>query len=200
MSDYSNFGRLTVQVAAPGAQILSTANDGGYVNMSGTSMASPMVAGVAALVIGANPQISAVDLRAALMANADPSQLPVSAGYVDALHTVLAATGGAGTQLTQPPKLKILSATRQGRTTKIRAAATGSTAAVSRYRVSLGSREVAQLEPRRSPFAVKLRRSGTRAKVDALDASGNVIASASRKVVKLRKGKRDVGTGGGVHT
>ncbi|HEY6886824.1 MAG TPA: S8 family serine peptidase [Solirubrobacter sp.] len=200
MSDYSNFGRLTVQVAAPGAQILSTANDGGYVDMSGTSMASPLVAGVAALAIGANPQISAVDLRAALMANADPSQLPVSAGYVDALRTVLAATGGAGNQVTQPPKLKILSATRKGRTTKIRAAASGSTAAVSRYRVSLGSREVAQLEPRRSPFSVKLRRSGSQARVDALDASGKVIASASRKVVKLRKGKRDVGTGGGVHT
>ncbi|MDA0165209.1 S8 family serine peptidase [Solirubrobacter ginsenosidimutans] len=200
MSDYSNFGRLTVQVAAPGAQILSTANDGSYVDMSGTSMASPMVAGVAALVAGANPQISAVDLRAALMQNADPSQLPVAAGYVDALRTVLAATGGVSNELTRPPKLKILTATRKGRTTKIRTAVSGSTAAVNRYRVSVNSRAVAQLEPGRSPFTVKLRRGGTRATVDALDAAGKVIASASRRIVKLRKGKRDVGTGGGVHT
>ena len=84
--------------------------------------------------------------------------------------------------------------------TKIQAAVSGSTAAVTRYRISLGSRAVAALTPRRSPFTVKVRRRGTRAKLEALDASGKVLASATRRVVTLRKGKRDVGTGGRVGT
>ena len=200
ISSYSNFGRLTVQVAAPGAQILSTANDGGYVEKSGTSMAAPMVAGVAALVAGASPQISAVDLRAALMQNATRSQLPIAAGYVDALHTVLAATGKVGYEPPQPPAVKILSATRKSRKTKIQVAVSGSTAAVSRYRINLDSRAAAQVRARRSQFSVKLNRGAARVRVDALDASGRVLAKATRRVAKLRAGKRQVGTGGRVGT
>jgi len=41
ISEFSNFGRLTVQVAAPGAGILSTSHDGGWEVKSGTSMAAP---------------------------------------------------------------------------------------------------------------------------------------------------------------
>src|SRR3954449_9943350 len=137
ISDFSNFGRLAVQVAAPGAQILSSANDGGWKLMSGTSMAAPMVAGVAALAVSANPHINAVDLRGLLMQNAARSRLPVAAGYVDALHTVLAASSAAGVA-TQAPKLKILTATRKGRRTHIQAAALGATAAIKTYRIAFG--------------------------------------------------------------
>src|SRR3954469_126722 len=96
ISDFSNFGRLAVQVAAPGAGILSSAKDGGWEVMSGTSMAAPMVAGVAALAVSANPLINAVDLRGVLMQNAARSRLPVAAGYVNALHTVVAASSTPG--------------------------------------------------------------------------------------------------------
>jgi subtilisin family serine protease len=41
-----------VEVAAPGVNILSTWKTGGYVTMSGTSMATPAVAGVAAIIAG----------------------------------------------------------------------------------------------------------------------------------------------------
>jgi subtilisin family serine protease len=44
-----------VEVAAPGVDILSTWNDGGYRTESGTSMAAPYVAGVAALIAGRDP-------------------------------------------------------------------------------------------------------------------------------------------------
>src|SRR3954447_25301654 len=199
ISDFSNFGRLAVQVAAPGAQILSSANDGGWKLMSGTSMAAPMVAGVAALAVSANPQISAVDLRGLLMQNAARSRLPVAAGYVDALHTVLAASSAAG-YATHAPTLKILTATRKTRRTHIQAAALGATAAIKTYRITLGGRTVAQLSARRSPFVVDLRRSATRVRVAALDASGGTLASAQRRVTKLRKGKHDVPTGGRVGT
>jgi ABC-type phosphate transport system substrate-binding protein len=49
LPDFSNFGRLTVPVAAPGVAVLSTSKDGTYEVKSGTSMAAPHVTGVAAL-------------------------------------------------------------------------------------------------------------------------------------------------------
>ena len=200
ISEFSNYGRLTVQLAAPGAEILSTANDGGYVLKSGTSMAAPVVAGVAALAASVNPGISALDLRAKLMENAVRTRLPVAAGYLDALRSVLASSSATGYDTTQPPRVRILSATTKGRRTKIQVATLGSTAAVSRYRVRLGSKKVAQLEPRPSPFTLTLHRRGRFVRVDALDATGNSLAADGRRVTGLRAGKRDVSSGSGIGT
>ena len=197
ISEFSNFGRLAVQVAAPGADILSASHDGQWELRSGTSMAAPMVTGVAALAASVNPRISAVDLRALLMQNATRSRLPVAAGYVDALNSVLAASHAAGYDGTQPPRLRILSATAMGKRTKVQIAVLGSTAAIRRYRVTL-RRKSASLEARPSPFTVTLRRRGARVRVAALDANGRALADAQRAVTLLRKGKRGVGTGGGV--
>ena len=199
ISGYSNYGRLTVQVAAPGADILSAAKDGGWKLDSGTSMAAPMVTGVAALAVSVNPRISATDLRAVLMQNATRSRLPVAAGYVDALRTVLAASHASGYDTTQPPRLRVLSATRKGNRTKVQAAVLGSTAAIRRYEVTLRGKTV-QLDARPSPFTVTLRRRGAGVKVAAVDATGRVLASSRRKVTRLREGKRQAGTGGGVGT
>ena len=199
ISGFSNFGRLTVQVAAPGAEILSASKDGTWELKSGTSMAAPMVTGVAALAASVNPGISAVDLRAVLMENATRSRLPVAAGYVDALRSVLAASHAAGYDTNQPPRLRILSATRKGARTKVQAAVLGSTAAIHRFRVTLGGRPAA-LEARPSPFTVTLRRRGPRVTVAALDAAGRALTRDERTVIGLPEGKRGVGTGGGVGT
>jgi len=48
-SSFSNYGRHTVHLGAPGSEILSTIPNGGYAELSGTSMATPHVTGVAAL-------------------------------------------------------------------------------------------------------------------------------------------------------
>src|ERR1041384_2750181 len=76
LARFTNVGARTVTLSAPGTQILSTI-PGGYGQLSGTSMASPIVAGTAALVCALDPGISVRHLRAAVIFNGDevPAQL-----------------------------------------------------------------------------------------------------------------------------
>ncbi|MCY7347150.1 MAG: S8 family serine peptidase [Pyrinomonadaceae bacterium] len=73
-SGFSNYGTTSVDVAAPGSSVLSTYNssDAGYATLSGTSMATPHVAGAAALLSAYNPNLSAASLKATLMNTVDP--------------------------------------------------------------------------------------------------------------------------------
>jgi subtilisin family serine protease len=196
IADFSNFGQLTVQLAAPGDAILSTSNSGGWVDESGTSMAAPMVTGVAALMLGANPRLGAGDLRALLLQSASRAPLPVAAGYVDALRAVLAATTASGSGAGQAPRLRVLQATSKANRTDVQVAVVGSTAAIKRYAVLLDGRPVARLAARGSPFRVALRRRGRSVAIRALDASGRMIARTQRAVQPLRSGK-DGASGGG---
>ncbi len=59
---YSNYGP-EIDISAPGTDIYSTENGGGYTYKTGTSMASPNVAGVAALVKSLNPDLTPLELR-----------------------------------------------------------------------------------------------------------------------------------------
>jgi subtilisin family serine protease len=77
---FSNRGTTTVDIAAPGSSILSTWNDGGYNTISGTSMATPYVAGAAALVWSRNPALTAAQVKATLLASVDALGLPVASG------------------------------------------------------------------------------------------------------------------------
>ncbi|MFD3417644.1 S8 family peptidase [Streptomyces decoyicus] len=65
-----------VNIAAPGRDIHSAAPGGGYKSMSGTSMATPHVAGVLALLAQANPTASAADLKISLTSGAFPLMQP----------------------------------------------------------------------------------------------------------------------------
>src|SRR5215207_8190783 len=56
LTSFSNYGAKGVHVAAPGKEILSTWLGGGYEEHSGTSMATPFVAGVAGLVLSVEPK------------------------------------------------------------------------------------------------------------------------------------------------
>ena len=60
-----------LELAAPGVDINSTWNDGGYNTISGTSMACPHVSGTAALVIASDPSLSNVDVRLRLQETAE---------------------------------------------------------------------------------------------------------------------------------
>ena len=80
LSSFSNYGAASVDVAAPGEGILSTGLGGRYVNLSGTSMATPHVTGAAALLLAERPDLSVSGLRAALLGGVDP--LPSLSGRV----------------------------------------------------------------------------------------------------------------------
>jgi thermitase len=60
-----------VEVAAPGVNVLSSYNDGGYRVLSGTSMATPHVSGVAAVIRTRNPTFTAAQARSKLDASVD---------------------------------------------------------------------------------------------------------------------------------
>lgn len=70
-SGFSDYGALTVHLAAPGSSILSTTPNSTYSNLSGTSMATPHVAGAAAMLLAASPNASAARVRAALLFGGD---------------------------------------------------------------------------------------------------------------------------------
>jgi subtilisin family serine protease len=72
---FSNFGDV-VDLAAPGVCIESTTKDAGYAVMSGTSMSAPHVTGAAALYVGAHAGARPAEVRAALIATAEPGPIP----------------------------------------------------------------------------------------------------------------------------
>ncbi|MBR5024080.1 MAG: S8 family serine peptidase, partial [Victivallales bacterium] len=71
LTEFSCYGAKNVDVAAPGYGILSTVPDSSLAGYSGTSMASPMVAGVAALLKSAFPAATAMDLKEAIIQGCD---------------------------------------------------------------------------------------------------------------------------------
>ncbi|GAA1674778.1 S8 family serine peptidase [Kribbella yunnanensis] len=78
-SRFSNFGEGKIHVAAPGENVYSTVPGGGYAAMSGTSMASPHVAGVAALLRSANPKLTPQQVRDKLAQQANDLACPSGA-------------------------------------------------------------------------------------------------------------------------
>ncbi|ADB60935.1 peptidase S8 and S53 subtilisin kexin sedolisin [Haloterrigena turkmenica DSM 5511] len=90
LADFSNTGP-EIDLAAPGAGLVSTVPWGDYGRMTGTSMATPVVAGVAGLALSAHPDLSPLELREHLTTTATDLGLEASAqgaGRVDAAAAV----------------------------------------------------------------------------------------------------------------
>jgi subtilisin family serine protease len=92
LTSFSNFGAKSVHIGAPGKDILSTWLDHEFRTASGTSMATPVVAGVAALVLANDPQMSVDELRQHVLDSVD--KLPglkgktVTGGRINAAKAV----------------------------------------------------------------------------------------------------------------
>ena len=88
LASFSNYGAKSVAIAAPGVDILSTWLGNEYEEKSGTSMATPVVSGVAALILAEHPQMSVDDLKKKLLASTDPVPVlkgkTVTAGRINA--------------------------------------------------------------------------------------------------------------------
>lgn len=92
MSSFSNIGKIGVDLAAPGSDVYSTTPGNRYQSMSGTSMASPTAAGVAAQVLSYFPKLSPLELKDVLMKSITPvasfEARLVTGGRIDLMRAI----------------------------------------------------------------------------------------------------------------
>jgi len=80
VANFSNYGKINVDIFAPGDKIYSTIPENKYDTKGGTSMAAPAVAGVAALIRSYFPKLSASQVKSVLMASGLPKSGVVNIG------------------------------------------------------------------------------------------------------------------------
>ncbi len=92
LAGFSNFGKNFVHLAAPGVSIYSLWKNGELANKSGTSMAAPFVAGIAALLLSHEPQLTHLELKERLMKTSVPKaafrNTTISGGLVNAFFAL----------------------------------------------------------------------------------------------------------------
>ena len=80
VAKFSNYGKMNVDVFAPGVKIYATVTNNKYKYLQGTSMASPNAAGVAALIRSYYPNLKAAQVKQILMQSGTPINFDVKVG------------------------------------------------------------------------------------------------------------------------
>lgn len=95
-ADFSNYSKTDVDVFAPGVEIYSTVPDNKYKELQGTSMASPMVAGLAAMVRSYFPELTAPQVKEIIEKSVEKPSFKVKLPGTDDLVDMseLCTTGG----------------------------------------------------------------------------------------------------------
>ncbi len=191
LAPFSNRGAGTVDVAAPGINILSTARGGGYELRSGTSMAAPFVSATLALMESARPDLGVPELARELLGSARrPAGVAglLAAGTLDAAAALRTAVGSVRWRSSQRPLVvRLRGATRARRGAVLRWTLAGNAGAVAHMRLSLDGRTVAEVAPRTRSHLVRARPGRHRWRVLALDASGRRLAARSA-TLRVRRG------------
>jgi subtilisin family serine protease len=97
---FTNWGHTSVDLAAPGVDIVSTFLAGGYTTFNGTSMSAPFVAGVAGLVLSLNPSYTPQQVKNAILNSVDHPQdlaggFTVTSGRLNAQGALTGSTANA---------------------------------------------------------------------------------------------------------
>jgi subtilisin family serine protease len=97
---FTNWGHTSVDLAAPGVDILSTYLSGGYATLNGSSMSAPFVSGVAGLVLSQNPSYTPLQVKNAILNSVDHPQdlaggFTVTSGRLNAQGALTGSTANA---------------------------------------------------------------------------------------------------------
>jgi subtilisin family serine protease len=188
LAPFSDFGKLSVGIAAPGCDVRSTVPGGGYALMSGTSMAAPAVAGAAALLLERYPKLDAVQLKGALLGGAQPEPAladSVEAGAALSLDGSLAAA--ASPDRSPPSAFAPLSPSRTFVTERdpsyyyqeVTFSWTASSdASLAGYKIVVDGQAVAAVGPSATSTTLKIAPGSHTWSAVAYDRSGNETASA----------------------
>ena len=121
LATFSNYGQRSVDLAAPGVELVTTYTDDSYTTLSGTSAAAPLVSAALADARTARPQATLPQVRAAITDSATRRDVPVINGELDAPAAMEQITGGVDADQVIPALSVAPTFTRRGTRIVVRA-------------------------------------------------------------------------------